>query len=142
MLENPQRSVEAAPEQLLYAKILEMGMYFGLGILLITFLVYVLGILSPYIPPEHVPKYWHLSVSDYLHQLKIEAGWAWLGMLKHGDFLNFVGIAILAAVTIVSYLAIVPLLVKNDDKIYAVLAVVEALILILAASGLLNSGGH
>ena len=142
MSDDTGHSLEAGPEQLLYAGILEKGMFFGLLILLITYAIYVLGILSPYLPHADVPKYWGLSVSDYLHQADIHAGWAWVGMLKYGDFLNFVGVAFLAAVTIVCYLAIIPTLLRKGDKIYAVLAAMEVIILSVAASGILGSGGH
>ena len=63
-------------------------------------------------------------------------------MLGYGDFLNFIGIALLAGVTICCFLVIVPLLWKNNDKIYAVLSVLEAVILGVAASGILGTGGH
>ena len=81
-------------------------------------------------------------MTDYLYSTKIEAGWAWTGMLGYSDFLNFVGIAMLAAVSIACFIAIVPLLLRNGDWLYAVLAVTEVIILSVAASGLLGTGGH
>jgi hypothetical protein len=142
MAENMEKSLEASQEQLIYAGILEKGMYLGLAILLVTYLLYVFGVVSPYIPLEKVPDYWTMEVNDYLHNAEIEAGWAWLGMVRYGDFLNFVGIAILALVTIICFLAVVPALLKNGDKVYATLAIVEAIILSVAASGILGTGGH
>jgi hypothetical protein len=139
---DSQQSLRAGPEQLLYASILEKGMFFGLLILVITYAIYVLGIVSPYLPHADVPRYWSLSVSDYLHHTNIPAGWGWINMVAYGDFLNFVGIAILAGVSIICFLSIVPLLWKNGDKIYALLAITEVIILTVAASGILGSGGH
>jgi hypothetical protein len=63
-------------------------------------------------------------------------------MLGKGDFLNFTGIAFLALVTLVCYVRIVPILFRKKDTIYGVIAIVEVLILALAASGVLKSGGH
>jgi hypothetical protein len=63
-------------------------------------------------------------------------------MLGKGDFLNFIGIAFLAGVTIICFFPIIPIFLKKKDKVYAALAVVEILVLVLAASGLLKSGGH
>jgi len=142
MDERANVSLKATPEQLLYARILEKGMYFGLLILLITFGLYTLGIMEPYIPLNKISKYWSMNVNDYLKQADIHAGWAWVGMLKYGDFINFIGIALLAGVTIICYAAIVPTLLKNKDTVYAVMAVLEVLILTLAASGILATGGH
>jgi hypothetical protein len=142
MADNIQQSLDASPEQLVYAGILEKGMYMGLAILLVTYALYVFGFISPYIPLEKVPDYWSMEVNDYLHEAQIEAGWAWLGMVQYGDFLNFVGIAILALVTIICFISVVPILLKSGDKVYATLAIVEAIILSIAASGILGTGGH
>lgn len=142
MEEKPRASLQATPEQLLYAKILEAGMYTGLLILLITFGLYAFGIMDPYIPLDKISEYWSMNVNDYLHHANIKAGWAWTGMLKYGDFVNFIGIAILAGITILCYAAIIPTLLKNNDKVYAVLATLEVIILSAAASGLLSVGGH
>ena len=134
--------LEATPEQILYAKLLEIGMYMGLLILFITFALYAFGVMDPYIPLENISKYWTMNVNDYLHHTNIKAGWAWVGMLKYGDFINFVGIVILAGVTILCYAAIIPTLLKNKDRVYTVLALLEVIILTVAASGILGAGGH
>ena len=60
--------------------------------------------------------------------------------MGYGDFLNFLGIAFLAAVTIICYLSVIPTFLKKKDYVYATFALVEALILTLAASGLLAVG--
>jgi len=140
MEEKTQDLLKASPEQILYAKILEKGMYLGLLILFITFGLYTFGILDPYIPLDKVSEYWSYNVNDYLHHAEIKAGWAWLGMLKYGDFINFIGIAILAGVTILCYAAIVPTLLKSNDKVYAIMAIIEVIILSAAASGILAVG--
>ena len=140
MEENTNALLKATPEQILYAKILEKGMYLGLLVLFITYVLYVFGVFHPYIPLDKLSHYWSMNVHEYLEETGIKAGWAWLGMLKYGDFLNFIGVVILAGVTIFCYAAIVPTLLKNNDIIYAVLAVLEVIILGAAASGLLAVG--
>ncbi len=140
MDEKQPAMLEATPEQLLYAKILERGMYLGLLVLFVTFGLYAFGIVDPYIPLDKISDYWSMNVNDYLEHAEIKAGWAWLGMVKYGDFINFIGVAILAGVTIFCYAAIVPTLLKNNDKVYAILAVLEVIILSAAASGILAVG--
>ncbi|MBW2671512.1 MAG: DUF1634 domain-containing protein [Deltaproteobacteria bacterium] len=140
MNEKQPATLEASPEQLLYARILEIGMYIGLLVLFVTFGLYAFGIVDPYIPLDEISNYWSMNVNDYLEHTEIKAGWAWLGMLKYGDFINFIGVAILAGVTIICYAAIVPTLLKNNDKVYAILAVLEVIILSAAASGILAVG--
>jgi len=134
--------LRATEEQLAYAKLLDFGMKLGLLALIITFIVYLSGILSPYIPVNDLPRYWGMSVHKYLEAAGIHPGWTWIAMLGKGDFLNFVGIAFLAGVTILCYLRIIPILFRKKDTVYGILAIVEVLVLVLAASGILKAGGH
>ena len=135
-------------EQVIYAKVLEVGMYIGLAILFITFALYVFRIMEPAIPLEHISSLWSQPVHDYLEEInhnflhldKLPTGWTWVTLLHYADFLNFVGIALLSGVTIVSFLSIIPVLLRKGDKVYAVMALAEALILGLAASGILQVG--
>lgn len=133
---------QATEEQLLYANILNKGMMIGLLGLVITFIIYGTGILKPMIQLEQVQNYWVMPVADYLHASGIQAGWAWLGNLNKGDMLTFVPIAFLSLLTIICYAAIVPGLLRKKDTTYVVLVIVEILILTLAASGVLRTGGH
>lgn len=259
MAQKPGQSLEATPEQIRYAAVLEKGMYVGLVCLFVTFGVYVLGIREPYIPAEELPKYWTLKVDEYLTEARIAAdevqlltfvdqpegtftlswdgdndptttnvtgpinvsgnpsaaagqietelnqlavnalgtqvnqvevrgeangvvaiqfvgpgagkdqsqiavastsfdrpgsrvtattredgcsgtGWRWVKFLGYGDFVNFVGVAILAGATILCYIAIIPLLLRRKDFIYAALALLEVVVLVVAASGVIAVG--
>lgn len=140
MADKTSADIKAGPEQIRYASILEKGMYLGLFILLLTFVIYALGIMKPYIPLDKISHYWSLNVHDYLHHANIKGGWNWVTMLGYGDFLNFIGIAILAGVTIICYASIVPILFRNKDIAFAIFAILEILILCLAASGILQVG--
>ncbi len=140
MTENNNASIEATPEQVLYAKILNKGMLVGLVILFVTFAIYVFGIMDPYIPLEKVSEVWGTNVHTYLETNNIPSGWGWASMLGYADFLNFVGIAILAGITIFCYAAIVPTLLKSGDKVYALLAALEVIVLAGAASGFIAVG--
>jgi len=142
MSDQQNASIEATPEQVLYAKFLDKGQLLGLMILIITFAIYALGVIKPYIPRDVISSLWSTNYTDYLHNANIKAGWAWLGMLKYSDFLNFIGIAILAGVSIICYIAIIPTLIRSKDTIFVILAVLEVIVLTVAASGILGSGGH
>ena len=134
--------LKATEEQLAYAKLLDMGMKLGLVMLVISFVIYVGGIFAPHVPVGDLPKYWSMPVKDYLKATDIHAGWSWLAMVGKGDFLNFIGIAFLSAVTIFCYMRIIPILFRKKDSVYGILAIVEVLVLVLAASGILKGGGH
>lgn len=134
--------ITATEEQKRYAAVLDIGMKVGLLALTIVFVIYLTGILTPHLPVDEVSNYWGLKVADYLESAGVEEGWSWTGRLSEGDFLNFIPIAFLAAVTAICYLAIIPILLKKKDTTYAVLAILEVAVLVLAASGVLPSGGH
>ncbi len=137
-----EKRLKATKEQLAYAKILDMGMKIGLLILMVTFIIYLSGILQPHVPVNDLSKYWGMSVHKYLEYTNIYPGWSWIGMLGRGDFLNFIGIAFLAGVTIICYTRVIPILFRKKDSVYGVIAILEVLVLMLAASGILKSGGH
>jgi hypothetical protein len=132
----------ATEEQVLYANILNRGMLIGLLALIITFVIYSTGILEPKIPLGEVQTYWVMSVHDYLEKSGIEAGWAWLFNLGYGDMLNLLPIAFLSLLTIICYIAIIPGLMRKKDIAYVILALLEVIVLAVAASGMLGTGGH
>ena len=133
---------KATEEQILYANLLNKGMLVGLLGLVVTFIIYGAGLLKPVIPIGEVQNYWVMPVAEYLEKSGMHAGWWWLSNIKFGDMLNFLPIAFLSAITIFCYMAIVPGLMKKKDTAYVVLAIIEVLVLVVAASGILGSGGH
>jgi len=133
---------KASEEQIAYANVLNIGMWFGLALLIITFFVYLSGVLPSYVPIDDLPKYWTMRVHDFNVALNAPTGWGWTSLVGKGDYLNFIGIAILSGLTILCYLVILPILARKKDRAYVVIAIVEVLVLSLAASGLLKVGGH
>lgn len=136
------KTTKASEEQIAYAKILNIGMFLGLALIVVTFIIYMSGILSSFIPPQEIPKYWGMASKDFIHSMGAPTGWGWVAMVSKGDYLNFVGIALLAGLTILCYLVILPILMRKKDTAYVVIAITEILILTFAASGILKAGGH
>lgn len=132
----------ASPEQKRYGAILNVAMKVGLLVLLITFILYLVGVPKPHVPVGDVSANWDKKVGDYLEVTKIEKGWTWTKHLGQSDFLTFAPIAFLATVTVICYLTILPIFFKRKDYIFATLVIAEVLVLVLAASGVLPSGGH
>jgi len=140
--DKPAATTKATEEQLVYAKILNIGMILGLALIVGTFIIYMLGILPSFISPQEIPNYWTMKSKDFIHNLGAPTGWAWLSLIGKGDYLNFVGIAFLAGLSILCYLVILPILIRKKDTPYVVIAIIEVAVLVLAASGILKSGGH
>jgi len=137
---DPNTKIETPPEAIIYAKILKYGSLIGIVAMIITFLIYIFGIMPAYVSPEKIPQLWHLTAHEFLEHIHLKSGWDWLHYLNYGDMFNYVGIVFLAALTIVGYVAIIPLLFASGARAVGIIAVVEVLILVLAASGILQAG--
>ena len=135
----------ASEEMILYADVLERGMYTGLLLMFVTFLLYIFGVLDPVVPLERIDSFWNQPVHNYLVQVNREfldwdelpLGWSWVKLLGYGDFLNLLPVVLLSGVMILYYLFIIPEMFQRKDYWMASIALAEALILILPARGLL-----
>ncbi|MDI6736664.1 MAG: hypothetical protein QME42_10835 [bacterium] len=139
-MEADDKKQYATPEQLVYANILEAGMRIGFVLLIVTFALYVFGVIPPQIPLTEISNYWCMSAEEYLQAAHLPTGWGWVNLLGKGDMLNFIGIAFLSTVTIFCFIRILPILFKKKDMVYGVIVLAEVLVLILAASGILQVG--
>lgn len=135
-------NVLASPEQNAYADILFYGCWIGLAVMAITYILYVSGLMAPHVPLAEMPQYWGKSVGHYLNSAHVPIGWGWLSLLRSGDFLNFLGIVLLAGLSVICYLRVIPSLFRKKDTIMAVIATVEVFVLLLAASGIVGGGAH
>jgi hypothetical protein len=131
----------ASPQQLLYARWLDVGTNIGFTVLVAAFAAYIFEFLLAHVPVEDLPRYWNLPVEEYLAPAGIESGWGWVAHITKGDYINLVGVAMLASVSIVCYLRLLPLFWKERDRVYTAIVGLEIVVLLLAASGLLD-GGH
>ncbi len=139
---NCDLSSKATPEQMLYAKILEIGAYSGLLLMIISYILYVLGVFTPHVPIETVVANWHHGVHEYLAATGSPQGWNWFVLMGKGDYMNFFGLALLALLTIVCYMVLLPGYLRCKDRAYTFFVVAEVLVLSLAASGLVGGGAH
>lgn len=126
--------------ELIYARWLAWGTRVSLALLVGCFFVYVLGFAEPLVPVHELARLWTLPVGEYIAASGAPLGWRWLGYLGKGDYLNLVGIALLCLITVPCYARIVPLLLKSD-RLLATLAILQILVLLTAASGLLSGHG-
>ena len=134
--------LQASREQIIYANLLIIGVFAGLIILVTTYAIYVTGILPAHIEISLIPELWGKGVGEYLEITHSPHGWGWVPLLAKGDFLNYIGFALLALMTIFCYLVLVRGYVREKNWIFTVIAVLEIMVLSVAASGILGSGGH
>jgi hypothetical protein len=124
---------------LLYARCLEIGTTFSFGLIVLELIAYLSGVLSPYVPLRELPSLWGLPMKEYLAAAKVPVGWGWIALVGRGDYLNFIGIALLASITAAGFVCALRDYAARRDAAYFWLAAAQLLVLLAAASGLLNS---
>jgi hypothetical protein len=121
-----------------YARWLAIGARVGFVALVISFFIYLFGLIPPGIPPTELPRYWGLPVAEYLAATNAPTRWGWLARLPQSDVLNFVGVAILGFTSVACYARLLRDYVKERDWIYVGICVAQLAVLLIAASGLLG----
>jgi hypothetical protein len=127
-----------------FARCVLWGSRAALLLLAAGFAVYVTGHLPAHIPLAELPKYWGLPLDQFLAATQAPAGWQWLALAGRGDYFNYLGIVLLASIIIAAYLRVLPGL-SRGERAFALIAALELVVLLTAASGLLNwisGGGH
>ena len=142
MNEQQTKSIKPMSEQITYANLLFIGAWAGILLMLITYFIYVTGILSPHIDVTVITQNWDKGVDEFLEITHSPHGWGWLRLLNKGDFINFIGLAFIAVLTIICYLFLVVGYKKRNDWVYFFICLFEIAVLTLAASGILGTGGH
>lgn len=140
MTEDQRASLIDAAQQR-YARWLALGSRFGLALLVLSFVAYLAGWLTPLVPLEQLPTLWNQPVAQYLQATGQPTGWGWLARVQHGDVLNLVGIALLASCSLPCLLAVLPLYGRARDRAFVAICVLEVVVLLFAASGIIG-GGH
>ena len=129
-------------EQIIYANLLIIGVWAGIIILATTYAIYLTGALPSHVEISLIPSLWGKGVNEFIEITHSPRGWGWVSLLTKGDFLNYTGFVLLALMTIFCYLVLVRGYVRQKNWIFAAIAVLEIIVLSVAASGILGSGGH
>lgn len=131
-----QNGVDVSTEQNRYANILSICSWTGIGVMVITFFLYILGLFSPLIDPSEMPRYWGMTVHQYALATHPPTGWTWLGSIDHADYMSLVGLAFLGTVSILGYLSLIIDYLRKKDFPYVMMVGLEIVVIVLAASGI------
>ena len=124
------------PEQYIYARWLAAGSRLSFAVLVATFIIYLTGVVPALVPVAELPNYWGLSAAQYAAATGIPTGWRWVELIGRSDVMNFAGIACVTLVTPVCFARLVPEFVRQRERTFAAIALLELWILVLAASGI------
>ena len=133
--------VEQPPEQQRYARVLEWASRAGLLGLVLSFVAYLSGLMEAHVPPDKLPELWVHPVDRFIELTGSPRGWGWVRLIHQGDMAGLLGIAILAAGSVLCLLSLVPLYAARRDRAFAAISLAGAVVILLAASGWLT-GGH
>ena len=137
------RASSRVPEtQLVYARTLHWVSIMGFVLLAGGYFVYMARLLPTTIPAVQIASSWHLSSAEFMKRVDIPAGWSWVGSLGYGDILSFASIIFLAIGSIFCLVSALPSLIRERSIVYPAIVTLQILVLLLAASGILQGGGH
>ena len=134
-MDDPSRY--ATPEQPRYAGVLEVCVRAGFLLLLLSFVLYLLGIPRPVVPLDQLPQYWGLPVGKFVEATHTSTGWAWLAMIGHSDVMNLVGIAVLAGAPALASIAVLPVFARRGEYALLAVALLQLIVLLVSALNLL-----
>ncbi len=120
-------------EQQVFARWVDAGTRVGFAVLIPTFLVYLFGLLDPLVPLSELARLWGLPADRYVAATGAPTGWGWVRLLAKSDYLNYLGVVLLASVTVAAYARIVPALLAQGARLRAGIAALQVIVLVVAA---------
>ncbi len=127
--------------QLTYATVLSWTSTFGIIFVVAGYLIYVFQLLPAAVSPAEIATKWHLKAAEFHKAVPVPSGWDWITQLGRGDVLSYASIIYLSSVTMFCLAVIIPLFFKEKDRIYTVITLLQVMVLVFAATGII-SGGH
>jgi len=133
--------LHASKVQLTYATVLSWTSTLGIIFIVAGYLVYVFQLLPTAVTPAEIAMQWHLRASEFHKAVPVPSGWDWVSQLGRSDVLSYASIVYLSSVTMICLAVIIPLFFKGKDRIYTIITILQVLVLVFAATGII-SGGH
>ena len=127
--------------QLVYARVLEIVSYVGIAFLAAGYLVYVLQLLPLSVPIDAIAGNWHLKASEMQQKLHTPAGWSIVSSpaeLFKGDVVSNLSIYYLAMATLACLGFASVTFYREKNYLYTTIAVLQVVVLLVAASGLIH----
>jgi hypothetical protein len=128
------------PVQTDVALIISWIVRIGIVLMLGTFVLYVTGIIPSATEPQNVASAWDLGASVAGQAVGSESAWAWIAALSDSVSISFAAIVLFPLATIVVVIVAGLLYARRRMVVYAVMLLFQAIVLIVAASGITNAG--
>lgn len=125
-----------------FALIESAGTRLGLVVAVVGFLLYLTGWLAPFVPLHDMMNVIGQGVEAYVAQTGAPTGWGWLPLLGYSDMISLSALVIFVMSIVLAFVALVPVLIRQRDKIYLVLVLLQLAIFVLAGGNFLGNVGH
>ncbi len=137
MIEKHSKPNEA---QRVYGQVLHWVSTLGIVFVILGFASYILELLPLKVPIQDIAQNWHLGAEELNRQFNLPTGWSWVSDMLHGDILSFASVVYLSAGTIICLAAVTVVFIREKNTIYTTITVLQILVLVFAASGIIGSG--
>lgn len=121
----------------IYARWLRAGTWAAFAFSVLALALYLGGVAAPLVPLEQLPQLWTLPVEQFRSRAGAPSDWAWLRYLGYGDYLSLAGICLFGMLSLVCYARVLPSFLARGERVQAVLAAAQIVVLLAAASHLI-----
>ncbi len=112
----------------------------ALAAVFVTFAIYVSGLRPTDVDVSAVTELWHLSAREYAEEAGRAVGWRWVSELSTGSTLVFASLVLFpAGAMLIDGIASI-LYFRNRVPAYGVITLLQFLVLLVGASGVLARG--
>lgn len=140
---TPEPSLEDPPcyeaeELTRYALVLRIGVTLAFALIVGASLLDLFGVVEPQVDHALMVQNWHLPHDQYLAATGAAVGWQCLRELHHADMASLAGIGLLSLLSVAGLVSVLPVAVRKRDWAFSAVVAIEALVLVLAALGVLG----
>ncbi len=137
---NPREKNHSDEIGQVFARVELWGVRLGISGMIVTFLLYLTGLVPSLIAPSRLADLIGGGVSAYVRENQVPTGWDWVWHLGRGDMMSLASLVFLVGVIAVAYMALIPVLIRQRNRIYLGIVIAQLGVFFLAAFG--GFGGH
>jgi len=140
MKQDPSSKSHVQKEQLAYAGVLDKLSHFAILFLAGSYATYIFNLLPPKVSIADIAANWHLRAPVMQAKLNAPLGWSFMSNAEsfwRGDALSYLAIIIICMIPVVCLLVFSACFFREKRPVFGVIALVQVLILLVAATGIL-----
>jgi len=140
MKDTPAPAPQVHHEQLAYAGVLDRLSHLAILVIGGSYAAYVLNLLPQGVSIVETASSWHLRASEMQSTLHAPLGWSFMAdpsSLGLGDTLSYLSIILVCMIPVICLLFTAPAFLREKRPVFVVLSLLQVLILLVAATGIL-----